>query len=166
MTSRTAFAIAFATTCAALAAADTAILTNASDVAAMIMKPSPTSCGFELRAKVLQTYRAGIMTEIALEDSTGGVIVKGDAMSAKLSPGDVVHVSGHFSKGLANVPQASFTNVARISSGPAPQPRIADADALFRGDFDWRLCRRRRNDHACSNRRTRSKYTHHAIFHF
>ncbi|MBQ3746000.1 MAG: hypothetical protein II863_01145, partial [Kiritimatiellae bacterium] len=83
------------------------------------------------------------MAEIAVEDDTGGVIVKSDATSVDLSPGDVVHVLGWLNEGLANVPQASFTNVARISSGPAPQPRIADADALFRGDFDWRLVRMR-----------------------
>ena len=57
-------------------AADAAVLTNASDVAAMIMKPSPTSCGFELRAKVLQTHISENMAEIAVEDDTGGVIVK------------------------------------------------------------------------------------------
>ena len=143
MTYRTAIAIAFSTACAAMAAADTAILTNASDVAAMITKPSITSCGFELRANVMQTLIAGSITEIALEDNSGGVIVKGEATSADLSPGDVVRVSGWLNEGLANVPQASFTNVARISSGAAPQPRIADADALFRGDFDWRLVRMR-----------------------
>ena len=139
MTYRTAIAIAFSTACAAMAAADTAILTNASDVAAMITKPSITSCGFELRANVMQTLIAGSITEIALEDNSGGVIVKGEATSADLSPGDVVRVSGLLNEGLAGVPQASFTNVVRISSGPAPQPRIADANAIFRGDFDWRL---------------------------
>lgn len=138
-----AIAYAFATVCTALAAAETAVLTNASDVAATITKPSLTQCRFELKAKILQMHIAENMTEIALEDDSGGVIVKGNAISVDISPGDVVRVSGQFSKGLANVPQASFTNVARISSGPAPQPRIADAKALFRGEFDWRLVRMR-----------------------